>query len=107
MLDEAVGDTDTLHAGCIAMLHHKLYDGGTQSADHGAVLYGDDARVATADLMQQLLVDGLEVDHIVMRGGDAFLGGGFYGLTRYIADGADRDDGYVCSLAQSTATTNG
>ena len=57
--------------------------------------------------MQQLLVDGLEVDHIVMRGGDAFLGGGFDGLTRHVADGADRDDGYVCPLTQSTATPNG
>ena len=42
-----------------------------------------------------------------MRGGDAFLGGGFDGLTRHIADGADRDDRYVCSLTQSTATPNG
>ena len=57
--------------------------------------------------MQQLLVDGLEVDHIVMRGGDAFLGCGFDGLTRHIADGADRDDGYVRTLTQSTATTDG
>ena len=57
--------------------------------------------------MQQLLVDGLKVDHIVMRGGDAFLGGGFDGLTRHIADGADRDDGHVRPFAQSTATPNG
>ena len=57
--------------------------------------------------MQQLLVDGLEVDHIVMRGGDAFLGGGLDGLTRHVADGADRDDGYVRTLTQSTATTDG
>ena len=57
--------------------------------------------------MQQLLVDGLEIDHIVMRGGDAFRGGGFDGLTRHVADGADRDDGYVRTLTQSTATTDG
>ena len=42
-----------------------------------------------------------------MRGGDAFLGGGFDGLTRHIADGADRDDGYVRPLTQSTATPDG
>src|SRR5512138_1350013 len=42
LLDETVGNTETLHSGLVPMIRHEFQDGAAKAAHDGAVLHSND-----------------------------------------------------------------
>ena len=98
MFDKLVRDTHAVYIGMVSVVGHEFQYGTSETSLDGAVLESYDILILASYLVKNILVDGLEVTHVVVGSADALGRHSLYGLGGQIAYGADAEYGYVVTV---------